>query len=133
MRKINSTIEGILDELQDSFLDVDKQQKRVIESIKMRNAKFEEEEQIPEIEGIEGIDLTSSSSRLKKEAIIGGLNNDAFKIINDTQKVRTELIKLYAKVIMERKGEEGVPKDTNEKPLNIKAIQEELNKLKKDK
>lgn len=96
--KLPASLEGLLEKIQQTFIDLDKQEKRALGMIKRRDdeiiAKKEESNEIFEPEDV------NVTRTLKEIEVIDALHNNVLNLINNNNKNKIELIKYYGNVIL---------------------------------
>jgi hypothetical protein len=93
--KIPASLDGVLEKIQTTFIDLERQEKRALSFIRKR------EDEITERRQVEGEEDTVRT--LKESEILDALNNKALDIINTNNKLKIELVKFYGTTIMSQR------------------------------
>lgn len=126
---LSASLDGVLEQLQNCLLDLERQEKRAISLFKKR-----EMEMAMKLEGSKTDEDEDAHRSLKEIEVIDRLQNDTLKIISDNNKNRLDLIKLYASTVLNPKGNNTVDDSEggkNDKPITQKDldfIRQQLNK-----
>lgn len=106
-QKLPATLEGILDKVQITFEDLERQEKRLLSLLKKRNDEMEQKL-------LTQVQITDDSTpdefgkfrTLKEVEVIDKLQNDTLKLVNDNLRNKITLIQFYSNTIL-KKAEEG--------------------------
>lgn len=126
---LSASLDGVLEQLQNCLLDLERQEKRAISLFKKR--EMEMAMKLEESKTDEDGEVYRS---LKEIEVIDRLQNDTLKIISDNNKNRLDLIKLYASSVLNPKGNnttDDSENGKNDKPITQKDldfIRQQLNK-----
>lgn len=93
--KLPATIDGLLERIQLTFLDLERQEKRALTAIRKR----EEEIEARKIE-----ENDTSGRTLKEIEILDGLQNKTLDIINVNNKSKIDLVKYYGTMILSKQS-----------------------------
>jgi hypothetical protein len=94
--KIPASLDGLLERIQLTFNDLERQEKRALHMFKKR------EEEILRAKEIEGSD---ENRTLKEIEILDSLSNKTLDIINVNNKNKIDLVKFYGNAILNRNDE----------------------------
>lgn len=126
---LSASLDGVLEQLQNCLLDLERQEKRAISLFKKR-----EMEMAMKLEDSKKEEEEDAYRSLKEIEVIDRLQNDTLKIISDNNKNRLDLIKLYASSVLNPKGNtssDDLESGKNDKPITQKDldfIRQQLNK-----
>ncbi len=117
--RIKASLDGVLSEMGDCFTAIQKQEKRILQSIQDRNYKFQDED-------------NEDGPSLRKEEIVSSLNNTALKLVNDNHRNRVDLLKFYTMVVLKREHlvDSVEENKVGEPEIDISLIRKELAKYK---
>lgn len=104
-----ASLEGLLEKVQQSFLDLEKQEKRVLALMKKRDEDIilkREEEGLP----------ANSARSLKEIEIIDSLHNKDLTLLNINNKNKIELLKFYGSAILKNADsfQENIPETSDD-------------------
>ncbi len=123
-QKLPASLEGILDKVQITFEDLERQEKRLLSLLKKRDDEIQQKIQT---QSTDVDDDTSKFRSLKEVEVIDKLQNDTLKLVNDNLRNKITLIQFYSNTIL-KKAEEGEinPKEYDNSPqgLSDKAMED---------
>lgn len=124
--KVPATLDGLLERIQLTFNDLERQEKRALGMLRKR-----EEEILSKKEAEDSSDMSRS---LKEIEILDSLSNKTLDIINTNNKNKIDLVKFYGNAILNRNDEvKSKAEDSdneNEAILTEKEIESIRNNLK---
>lgn len=91
--KLPASLEGLLEKVQQSFLDLERQEKRILAIMKKRDEELSAKR-------VEEGELEDSPRSLKEIEVIDNLHSKDLNLINSNNKNKIELLKFYGSAIL---------------------------------
>ena len=128
-QKLPASLEGILDKVQITFEDLERQEKRLLSLMKKRDEEIQQklEAQSKNTEELEILGETDKFRSLKEVEVIDKLQNDTLKLVNDNLKNKIRLIQFYSNTVLKKAEEGEIASSENSEPeigLSDKAMED---------
>jgi hypothetical protein len=128
-QKLPASLEGILDKVQITFEDLERQEKRLLSLMKKRDEEIQQklEAQSKNTEELEILGETDKFRSLKEVEVIDKLQNDTLKLVNDNLKNKITLIQFYSNTVLKKAEEGEIASSENSEPeigLSDKAMED---------
>lgn len=115
--KLPASLDGVLDRIQFTFLDLEKQEKRALASIRKR------EDEVIDRHIAQGTDQNTPRT-LKETEILDNLQNKSLDIINSNNKLKIDLVKFYGQIINSIKDDVQMASDVDESSTSDQLFSE---------
>lgn len=111
--KLPASLEGLLEKVQQSFLDLERQEKRILATMKKRDEEIIAKR-------LEEGSLEDAPRSLKEIEIIDNLHNKDLTLINNNNKNKIELLKFYGSAILKNSDQlQEVAEESNNDSLKF--------------
>jgi hypothetical protein len=102
--QLNTSLDGVLDHLKKTFSDIEKQERRLLESIRNRNEemqmKLDTISENSDVDEEESFLMGDNKFRsLKEVETLEKLNNETHKLVNETLKLKIDAVKFYGTLV----------------------------------
>jgi hypothetical protein len=122
--KLPASLEGLLEKVQQSFLDLERQEKRILAIMKKRDEELSAKR-------VEEGELEDSPRSLKEIEVIDNLHSKDLNLINSNNKNKIDLLKFYGSAILKNADQLQEAVEETESSSNSSLSEQDFDDIRK--